>query len=99
LIEVTGLELSPSLILSLTEKGAACSLMLEPGVKTCCGAGLVIGAAASWPPPGVVLALVDVRAAPAVCAEAADALPVAASVAPDSRVTAATTLARVRERG
>jgi hypothetical protein len=68
--------------------------MSELGVNTSSGAGLVIGAPAScglaW------LALAEVRAAPAG-AEVADALPVAATNAPD-RVATASMLTRVRER-
>ena len=59
---VTGLLLSPSLAALLTRKGAADSVMLEPGVNTWPGAGLVIGAAAGGP---VTALLGDVRAAPA----------------------------------
>ena len=61
-MEVTGLLLSPSLMLSLTRRGAADSLMSEPGVKTSPGPGLVIGEPAGGP---TIALLDDACAAPA----------------------------------
>src|SRR5882672_6699343 len=92
---VTGLLLSPSLAAVLARKGAADSVMLESGVNTWPGAGLVIGEPAGGP----VTALVgDVRAAPARCAGEASALPEATTV-PTSRPAAAMALISVRVRG
>ena len=62
LMAVTGALLSPSLTASLTRRGAADSLMLEPGVNTWPGAGLVTGAPAGGP---LFAVLADARAAPA----------------------------------
>jgi hypothetical protein len=92
---VTGLLLSVSLAATLARKGAAVSLMFEPGVNTWPGAGLVTGAPAGGP---LFTWLDDVRAAPAACTGAAAALPEASS-APASRPDAATALASDHGRG
>src|SRR5512146_512354 len=91
---VTGALLSPSLAASPAKRGAADSLTLEPGVNTCPGAGLVMGAPAGGP---LFALLADASPAPAGCEGAAAAVPEASSP-PTSRPDAAKALASVRGR-